>query len=151
MRTREEVLKSKAALFADMDVPRVTKKEPWTSIVEKVKSSEEHTALVVDESNRLIGLITDQDIITALSRPDLAEKLQHNQVAAEDVMTALDIEKDTVAKSSDPLEDVISKLQGSNILKRRLKIVPVVDKSGAPIGQVTRASIQKSLDELLEE
>jgi len=99
----------------------------------------------------LIGLITDQDIITALSRPDLAEKLQHNQVAAEDVMTALDIEKDTVAKSSDPLEDVISKLQGSNILKRRLKIMPVVDKSGAPIGQVTRASIQKSLDELLEE
>jgi len=62
-----------------------------------------------------------------------------------------DIEKDTVAKSSDPLEDVISKLQGSNILKRRLKIMPVVDKSGAPIGQVTRSSIQKSLDELLEE
>ena len=149
MRSKEEVLKSKVALFADMDVPRLTKKDIWNLIVEKVKSSEEHTALVVDESNILVGLITDQDILKALSNPGLAEKIQRNEAAAEDVMTSLSPDENTVAKSSDLLEDVIEKMQGSNILKRRLKIVPVVDKSGAPIGQVTRASIQKSLDELL--
>lgn len=151
MRSKEEVLKSKAALFADMEVPRIIKKELWTSIVEKVKGSEEHTALVVDESNRLVGLITDQDILKALSNHALADKIQRNEATAEDVMAPLTPDENTVAKSSDSLEDVISKMQGGNILKRRLKIMPVVDKSGAPIGQVTRASIQKSLDELLEE
>jgi CBS domain-containing protein len=150
MRTTDEVLKSKAALFADVDVPRVTKKEPWASIIEKVKNTPEHTIFVVDESGKLIGIITDQDIVTALSKPELAEKLQQNKLSAKDVMTALDMGKDTVAKSSDSLEDVIEKMQGTNALKRRLKVMPVVDKSGAPIGQVTRASIQRSLDDLLE-
>lgn len=150
METTEEVLKSKAALFVDMDVPRVAKDEPWTSIVEKVKSGPEHTALVVDEDNKLIGLVTDQDILTALSSPNLAEKIQQGTLTAKDVMTPLDPDAtDTVARSSDSLEDVIAKLQGDNIKGRRLRVVPVVNRSGAAIGQVTRASIRKSLDELL--
>jgi CBS-domain-containing membrane protein len=150
MRSKEEVLRSKAALFTDLNVPRVTHKEPLGSIVEKVKDAPEHTALVVNEANKLMGLITDQDILKALSAPDLADKVKRNEATAEDVMTPLAPEESTVARSSDSLEDVIEILQGRNRLKRPLKVVPIVDASGSAVGQVSRDSIQKNLDELLE-
>lgn len=149
MRSTQEVLNSKAALFADVDVPRITKKEPWNLIVEKLKNPN-HTVLVGDEYNKLIGIITDQDILSAITRPDLSEKLSQNQVTALDIMTPLYPEKtDTVVQSTDTLEDVIAKLQGDNIQKRPFKVVPVVDNAFSIIGLMTRDSIRENLDKLL--
>jgi len=150
MDSTEQVLRSKAGLFVDTDVPCVTKDEPWASIVEEVRSQPEHTVLVVDEEKTLIGLVTDEDILAALSSPDLTEKIQRGEVTAGDVMTPLDPAKtDTVARESDSLEDVIAKLQGDNIERRRFRMLPVVDALGVVKGLVTRASIQKTLDQLL--
>jgi len=149
MQSKEEVLKSRAALFVDIEVPRATKNEPWTSLVEKVKEAKENAVLIVDEAHKLIGIITDQDILKALSNPDLAEKIKSNEVTAGDIMTPLAPHEDTVARSSDSLEDVIAKLQGNTSLKQQLKVIPIVDASGIAIGQVTRSSIRKNLDELL--
>jgi CBS domain-containing protein len=150
MQSVDDVLKMKAALFVDVEVPRATEDELWESIVKKVKGHEEHTVLVVDGANKLVGVITDQDILTAVSDPDLADKIASNQLTAKEVMSRIDpLETDTVAQSSEPIGAVIEKLQGANRLKRRFRVMPVVSSEGVAIGQVSRESIQASLDDLL--
>ena len=95
-------------------------------------------------------MITDEKIIEKLAEPNFAEKIQHDEVNAEHIMTPIDPDKTcSIAQSTDTLEDVIDKLKVIG-LKKPFKVIPVVDKSGAPIGQVTRQSIRKNLDELLE-
>jgi len=140
----------KAALFVDVEVPRATEDEPWESIVKKVKAHEEHTVLVVDAANKLVGVITDQDILTAVSDPALADRIASNQLTAGEVMSRIDpLHTDTVAQSSEPIGSVIDKLQGANQLKRRFRVLPVVSSEGIALGQVSRESIQSSLDDLL--
>ena len=151
MYSKEELLKMKAGIFADSGVPRITKSESFASINEKIKNTDSHTVLVVDEENgKLIGLITDERIIEKLSEKDFAEKIQKGKVNAEHIMTPIDPDKTGfIAQSTNTLEDVIDKLKGIG-LKKPFKVIPVVDESGAPIGQVTSQSIRKNLDELLE-
>jgi CBS domain-containing protein len=145
MQSVDDVLKMKAALFVDVDVPRATENESWDSVVKKVKDHQEHTVLVVDD-----GVITDQDILAAVSDPDLADKIANNQLTARDVMSRIDpLQADTVAQSSEPIGSVIDKLQGANQLKRRFRVLPVVSSEGIALGQVSRESIQSSLDDLL--
>jgi len=147
--TTQEVLRMKAALFVDAEVPRATQDEPLSSVVEKVKSHPDHTVLVVDAANRLVGMISDQDLLEALSNPELAQKIQGGEATAGDVMKSLTPNADTVALSSDDIEAVIAKLRGENAARRPFKVVPLVDPSGMVVGQVTRASIQRALDSLL--
>jgi CBS domain-containing protein len=151
MQSVDDVLKMKAALFVDVDVPRASEDEPWESIVKKVKDHQEHTVLVVDDANKLVGVITDQDILTAVSDPALTEKIANNQLTAREVMNRIDnpLQADTVAQSSEPIGSVIDKLQGANQLKRRFRVLPVISAEGIAIGQVSRESIQASLDDLL--
>jgi len=147
--TTQEVLRMKAALFVDPEAPRATPDEPLASVVEKVRSHPDHTVLVVDTSNKLVGVISDQDLLAALSDAALAEKIQKGEATAGDLMKPLTPDADTVAQSSDEIEDVIAKLRGENAEQRPFKVVPLVDGSGSVVGQVTRSSIQRALDDLL--
>ena len=147
----EDVLKAKAGLFIDPDVPRLQKDDMWNTFIQKVNNSSEQTALVVDNDNKLIGMITSQEIIKALSTPDIAEKIKTNTATASDVMNNLRPESGIVAQASDTLEDVLNILKGKNPLQKRLKVVPIVDPRGSPLGQVTRSIIQKRLDDILQE
>jgi CBS domain-containing protein len=150
MQSVDDVLKMKAALFVDVEVPRATEDEPWESIVKKVKAHEEHTVLVVDAANKLVGVITDQDILTAVSDPALAGRIASNQLTAGEVMSRIDpLHTDTVAQSSEPIGSVIDRLQGANQLKRRFRVLPVVSSEGVALGQVSRESIKASLDDIL--
>lgn len=152
MRSAEEILQMKAALFADVEVPRAVPDEPISSIVAKVQSYPEHTVLVVDQRNRLVGIITDQDMIGVLADPEKAARVESGELLARDVMTPLDPDQtDSVARASTPIETVIAKMRGENTASRRFKVVPLVDNSGGVVGQVTRSSIQRGLDEILTE
>jgi len=149
----EQALNMTAALFVDPDVPRATGDERWESIVEKVKKHDDHTVLVVDDSNKLIGLISNQDILNALSTGDkqLAAKVRNGEATARDIMTKIEPGKvDTVAYSSDTVQVVIDRLTGKNKEKRVFRAVPVVNSDGTVVGQVTRSSIQKQLSKLLD-
>jgi predicted transcriptional regulator len=147
----EDVLKAKAGLFIDPDVPRIQGNENWNNFIQRVNVSPEQTALVIDNENKLIGMITSQEIIGALSEPDKAEKIKANTVTASDIMKELRPDSGTVAQASDTLESVLNILKGKNPLNKRLKVVPIVDQRGSPLGQITRNVIQKRLDDILEE
>ncbi len=151
MQSVDDVLKMKTALFVDVEAPRATEDELWESIVKKVRAHQQHTVLVVDDSNKLVGVITDQDILTAVSNPDLADKIASNQLTAREVMNRIEnpLQADTVAQSSEAIGAVIDKLQGANKLGKRFRVLPVVSAEGIALGQVSRESIQASLDDLL--
>jgi|GEM_PF-3028850 CBS domain-containing protein len=147
--TTEEALRMKAALFVDPEVPRVGPEEPWASLIDKVKAHPEHTVLVVDANNVLLGIVTDHDLLDAISNPEKLERIQKGVLTARDVMTPVDPNGDSVARSWEEIGQVIERLRGSNMEKRPFKVMPLVDGSGVVLGQVTRTSIQRALDELL--
>ncbi len=147
--TTEEALRMKAALFVDPEVPRVSPEELWASLVEKVKAHPEHTVLVVDADNVLIGIVTDHDLLDALTDPSRMERIQNGTLTAAEVMTRVDPNSDSVARAWEEIGQVIERLRGANAEKRPFKVMPLVNGSGVVLGQVTRTSIQRALDELL--
>ncbi|MGC8872921.1 MAG: CBS domain-containing protein [Chloroflexia bacterium] len=147
--TTEEALRMKAALFVDPEVPRVGPEEPWASLVEKAKSHPEHTVLVVDENNVLLGIVTDYDLLSAMTDASKMARIQDGTLTAAEVMTRVDPNGDTVARSWEEIGQVIERLRGANAHRRPFKAMPLVNDSGAVLGQVTRSSIQRALDELL--
>lgn len=147
--TTEEALRMKAALFVDPEVPRVGPEEPWASLLEKVRAHPEHTVLVVDADNVLIGIVTDHDLLDALTDPSRLERIQSGTLTAADVMTRVDPNSDSVARAWEEIGQVIQRLRGANAEKRPFKVMPLVNGSGVVLGQVTRTSIQRALDELL--
>jgi CBS domain-containing protein len=89
---------------------------------------------VTDGANRLIGVITDRDIVTRV----VAMGKNPSTVCASDCMT----EPVVVVNEDTTLEDVISVMEENQIRR-----VPVVDASGCCCGIISQADIAKSADE----
>jgi CBS domain-containing protein len=147
MESLQDVLKMRAAIFADPDAPRANIDTPVSRVIRMLKDNPEHIVYVVDELNRLVGLITDQDVLVALATAKTARKIADDTLVAGDIMKPINIkETKSLSLTTDTLEDVIAKLGG----EKRLKVMPVINPSGSPVGQVSRASIQRNLNELLK-
>lgn len=146
-----EVLDMKAIQFVDADAQRIFIDETWSSIQAKVKGNPDSTAIVIDHSNRIKGIITDQDLLDAISKPEWAEKIKDDKLTAQEIMQQLGPDSDTVSKSSEEIRSVIAKMRGQNSRNRPFKIIPLVDSSGSLIGQISKQSINKALDGILEE
>ncbi len=145
MKTLDGVLQMKVASFVD-DAPRVTKDTPVATVLKLVNDNADNTVHVVDESNRLVGIVTSQDVLTALSRTRLADRISKNSATAKEIMQTVDVDKaTTIARTTDTLEDVINKIR-----RAKVRVVPVVNAEGQPVGQVSRKSIGRNLDEALE-
>jgi len=85
-------------------------------------------AVPVIEAGRLVGILSERDIVRALARS--AESLGRTRVRA--LMTA-DV---FVARESDPLENVLELMS-----TKRIRHLPVVDGAGMVIGIVTLGDV----------
>jgi CBS domain-containing protein len=89
---------------------------------------------VVDESNRLIGVITDRDIVCRV----VAKGKNPSAVTAAECMT----ESVVCVKEDATLQDVLGVMEENQIRR-----VPVVDASGACCGIISQADIALSAGE----
>jgi CBS domain-containing protein len=143
-----------AAEIMDRDVPTVPDTAPLADVVGKLLASEVKRVVVLDEAGKLLGIITDTDIIARVDpeeRPGLLTLLRsrwneaaHRQVQrsygqrAADVMTAPVV---TVLENTSVIDAL------TMTVERHVKRLPVVDSGGHLVGIVSRpALLAASLD-----
>jgi acetoin utilization protein AcuB len=92
--------------------------------------------VVVDSHSKIVGVISDRDILRALVRnPNSRSK------SLDQIMTANPI----TVKRNTPIIDAVSK-----IVSRRINCLPVVEEDGAVCGIVTSTDLLKSYQQLLK-
>ena len=89
---------------------------------------------VVDSSNRVIGVVTDRDIVCRV----VAKGKNPSAVTAAECMT----EPVVVVKEDTPIEDVMRVMEENQIRR-----VPVVDASGCCCGIISQADVALTADE----
>lgn len=137
------------------DVPSVRADTPLNNVVDLLLSTAQRRVVVVDASQRVLGIITDGDLINRASageRPSLLQRLAGRQGregavslakrTAAEVMTPNPV---TVARDT-PLLEALRLL-----LQHGIKRLPVVDDDGKLVGMVGRGSIMQSMAQELQE
>ena len=89
---------------------------------------------VTDASNRLVGVITDRDIVCRV----VAKGKNPTEVTAGEIMT----EPVVVVRENTPLEQVLSLMESHQIRR-----IPVVDASGCCCGIIAQADIAMTAPE----
>ena len=111
--------------------------DPEESVVDVAKKMLEHgfgSALVV-EDDKLIGIITEHDLLYALSEGENGIKLKARDVMSEDPITV---------KTKTDIMEAIKIMKDANV-----RHLPVVDHKGRPVGVVAFRDILESLMLLL--
>ncbi len=93
--------------------------------------------IVVDDSGRVLGIVTAKDIVIKV----LAKNLDPRAVTMSDIIST----PVTIVEPETPLKTIVNMMVGTGHGH-----IPVVDKSGKPIGIVTVDDVLKLLPELLE-
>ncbi|MFZ2487118.1 MAG: DUF190 domain-containing protein [Anaerolineae bacterium] len=133
------------------DVPTVAANMPLDAVVSRLTSAAQRRAVVVDANNRVLGIITDGDLLTratATERPGLLQKLFNRWARAENVglspRTAAQVmtPKPVTVTPDTPLQDALGLL-----LQHEIKRLPVVDAEGRLVGLVGRGAILQTLAE----
>lgn len=92
--------------------------------------------VVVDAHGRLVGVISDRDVLRSLARSPNSRAKSLDQIMTRNPIT---VKRDT------SILDAVSK-----ILSKRINCLPVVDDDGAICGIVTSTDLLKSYQQLLE-
>ena len=92
--------------------------------------------VVVDAHGRLVGVISDRDVLRSLARSSNSRAKSLDQIMTRNPIT---VKRDT------SILDAVSK-----ILSKRINCLPVVDDDGAICGIVTSTELLKSYQQLLE-
>jgi CBS domain-containing protein/PII-like signaling protein len=138
----------------ERDIVAVPATAPLADVVGKLLAANVKRVLVVDDSGRLTGIITDSDIVARVDpeeRPGLVTLLRsrwsntaHRQVQraygqrAADVMTSPAV---AIADTTTVIEAL------TLTVERHVKRLPVIDSQGRPVGIVSRtALLASSLD-----
>jgi len=137
------------------DVPSVRADMPLNNVVDLLLSTAQRRVVVVDAQQRVLGIITDGDLINRASageRPSLLQRLAGRQGregavslakrSAAEVMTPNPV---TVTRDT-PLLEALRLL-----LQHGIKRLPVVDADGQLVGMVGRGSIMQSMAQELQE
>ncbi len=128
-------LRARDAMTRDVVTAR-----PEETVVEAAKKMDEHnigSVVVVDESKRVIGILTEADIV----RRVVARGLNPNDVRVGDVMTPNPV----TVREDTPLNYVASLMRD-----RDIGHIPVVDESGRVVGIIARSDIIRFAPELIE-
>jgi CBS domain-containing protein len=115
------------------NVMTATKQTPLKEIAKLMKDENVGIIPVVDEQHRLLGVVTDRDIVTRL----LAQGKDISSAKAEDVMTD-DIEAVTPDES---IHDVLSAMGDKHVRR-----VPVVDKNDRLLGIISLSDLASRAD-----
>lgn len=138
-------------LVADVlrrDVPAVSVQASLPEVLDAVVSTRLNRAVVVDDQQRVIGLVTDAELVRRLGeRPGLVTRLMRRTAAVpflHDVnVTELMITDVVTTRPEVPLEVAIH-----DMLAQRHKILPVVDDAGRLIGVVDRFDLLQAIARL---
>jgi CBS domain-containing protein len=124
------------------DVPAVAAGAPLGEVLDAVTSTRLNRAIVIDDSGRVLGTVTDADLLSQLDpggETGLLARLMRRgdhghdqQVLARDVMTAPAV---TTAPDA-PIQEAVRLMLAS-----RRKVLPVVDAQGALLGAVDRSDL----------
>ncbi|MFQ5589388.1 MAG: HPP family protein [Nitrospiria bacterium] len=116
-----------AAHFMQTNVYYFPQDTPGDKLATAVTMGELGSLPIVDRSNKLVGIISEFDLLNAIiSGKELKE------VSAQDVMTSQPIS----VFDYTPLEEVIHVLQSKRLIR-----VPVTNKQGKLVGVVSRTDI----------
>jgi FOG: CBS domain len=85
------------------------------------------SVMVVDPTGRLVGIVTEKDVVSAVAIGKIGSNLPVARFMKENPIT---VTPDT------PLDEVLEKMRRFNI-----RHLPVVDKDGKPIGMVSQRDL----------
>jgi CBS domain-containing protein len=142
------------------DVPTVHADTPLAEALDLLLETDKRRVVVVDDANRIVGIITDGDVIGRAARrgrpgalrslldwfaggarPEALEIAARGRTAA-DVMTSAVV----TVKPDTPIAEAIRLM-----MAHRIKRLPVVDEQGRLVGLVGRAGIMAALSHLAGE
>jgi CBS domain-containing protein len=136
------------------DVPTVTPETPLAETLDRILSTPRRRVIVVDQDRRVVGIVSDGDILRRAARPVAPGLLQRfaiwigggarppelelalKNLTAAAVMTSpvLTVNPDT------PIINAVELM-----IERRIKRLPVVDAEGRLVGMVGRAALLGAL------
>jgi acetoin utilization protein AcuB len=92
--------------------------------------------VVVDAHGKIVGVVSDRDILRALARNPNARSKSLDQIMTHNPVTV---------RRSTPIADAVGK-----IVSKRINCLPVVEADGSVCGIVTSTDLLKSYQKLLE-
>jgi CBS domain-containing protein len=92
--------------------------------------------VVVDNQSKVVGVISDRDILRALARNPNSRSKSLDQIMTHNPITV---------KRRTPIIDAVSKILG-----KRINCLPVVEDDGSVCGIVTSTDLLKSYQQILE-
>ena len=92
--------------------------------------------VVVDSQRKIVGVISDRDIMRALARNPNSRSKSLDQIMTQNPITV---------KRNTPIVDAVSK-----IVSKRINCLPVIEDDGTVCGIVTSTDLLKSYQQLLE-
>ena len=112
-----------------MSTPPITAEEtmPIEEVAKKMFENDVSSVMVVDSTGRLVGIVTEKDVVSAVAIGKIGSNLPVARFMKESPITVTpDI----------PLDEVLEKMRRFNI-----RHLPVVDKHGKPIGMVSQRDL----------
>lgn len=112
-----------------MSTPPITAEEtmPIEEVAKKMFENDVSSVMVVDSTGRLVGIVTEKDVVGAVAIGKIGSSLPVARFMKENPIT---VTPDT------PLDEVLEKMRRFNI-----RHLPVVDKDGKPIGMVSQRDL----------
>lgn len=112
-----------------MSTPPITAEEtmPIEEVAKKMFENDVSSVMVVDSTGRLVGIVTEKDVVGAVAIGKIGSNLPVARFMKENPIT---VTPDT------PLDEVLEKMRRFNI-----RHLPVVDKDGKPIGMVSQRDL----------
>jgi acetoin utilization protein AcuB len=138
-RSREISLIIGPTEVADVMTAKVVTLSPHHSFNEVVNLMNERNfrhCVVVDNNRRIVGVISDRDIMRALARNPNSRSKELGQIMTRNPIA---VKRDT------PIIDAVSKMRA-----KRINCLPVVEDDGTVCGIVTSTDLLKSYQQLLE-
>jgi CBS domain-containing protein len=139
------------------DVPIVVAETPLSEVLQAVVSTRLNRALVVDAERRVLGIVTDEEVldrVTPALRKSALRSLMHRLPFSHVAKTELEAEHHARAKKASDLmvgevaiarEDQALRDAIAPMMKAPHKLVAVVDAGGRLVGAVDRADILRGL------
>jgi CBS domain-containing protein len=141
------------------DMPVVHPETPINEVLQAVVSTRLNRALVVDANRRVVGIVTDEEVldrVTPAMRPGALRSLMHRLPFSHVAKAESEAEQHARArKAADLMLTEVAIVRDDQLLRDAIapmmkaphKLVAVVDASGALVGALDRADILRGLVE----
>jgi CBS domain-containing protein len=139
------------------DAPAVLADTPLAEVLQAVVSTRLNRALVVDAERRVVGIVTDEELldrVTPALRPGALRALMHRLPFSHVAKAELEAEQHARARSAADLmvtevatarEDQLLRDAIAPMMRAPHKVVAVVDSQGRLVGALDRADILRGL------